>query len=591
MRLEIFFSSYEDTSSLLTWASVIRQFNTLAEFDLTCCEPDISGSKELTESLACHIGLKKLSYHGISIGRDGFEALAALLRNPLSKLKKLVLKERHSNDEQIIVDDEEARVLSSGLNENNSLTDLTLSGNHIGQRGWKALFDVLKNTNCRLENLDIQASSLDDSLAIYLADALQNNSTLKRFRLIGTLQMFRLIESSNITNTSWQQLFASLLQRQNSTLECLCLSSRLNDGTIQLLASTLAINSRLIELNLSSIGDSVTDAGWDTLFIALRSSTSALKKLDLTENTITDNSIGCLADTLANNNSLRELELNRSHLVTTAGWQTFFTILQCQTSVLEKIGLSENPINDQVLVSLTNALASNTKLRDLNLQGYYPESNITSQGLQTFSAVFENPITALERLDFTHEELNTDSESVVDDDVICSFANALVNNNKLRELIFHSTSHVDVGGQNDYRSILHNSISSVGYDAISRTLCNPSTILDTYHSNHTLAKFGDDDKITLLPSNLRSLLRYNREESKCKVARMKIIKTHFSGSDIKSQVKVFTDMKSNVLPTAIAWIVKDDGQHRLDDLLFALLRNAPHLYDTKSKNKKRKASS
>jgi hypothetical protein len=242
-------------------------------------------------------------------------------------------------------------------------------------------------------------------------------------------------------------------------------------------------------------------------------------------------------------------------------------------------------------VSLTNALASNTKLRDLNLQGYYPESNITSQGLQTFSAVFENPITALERLDFTHEELNTDSESVVDDDVICSFANALVNNNKLRELIFHSTSHVDVGGQNDYHSILHNSISSVGYDAIIQTLCNPSTILDTYHSNHTLTKFGDDDKITLLPSNLRSLLRYNREESKCKVARMKIIKTHFSGSDIKTQVKVFTDMESNVLPTAIAWIVKDDGQHRLDDLLFALLRNAPHLYDTKSKNKKRKASS
>jgi hypothetical protein len=60
MRLEIFFSSYEDTSSLLTWASVIRQFNTLAEFDLTCCEPDITGCKELTESLACHSGLKKL---------------------------------------------------------------------------------------------------------------------------------------------------------------------------------------------------------------------------------------------------------------------------------------------------------------------------------------------------------------------------------------------------------------------------------------------------------------------------------------------------------------------------------------------------
>jgi Ran GTPase-activating protein (RanGAP) involved in mRNA processing and transport len=583
-RLELLFSFYEDTSSLDTWASVIRQFNTLEEFDLTCCKPDITGCKELIEALACHDGLKKIAYQDISIGRDGFEALAALLRNPLSKLKELVLKKTHPGDELIVVDDKEASVLSSGLTVNKSLSDLTLSGNHIGQRGWQSLFDILKSTNCRLENLDIQASSLDDSLAIYLANALQTNSTIKRFRLI---------DSSNITNTTWQQLFALLLQRQNSTLECLCLSKCLNDGTIQLLASTLAINSRLIELNLSSIGDSVTDAGWDALFIVLCSSTSALKKLDLSSNTITDTSIEYLVDKLAKNKSLKELELNGSYSVTTVGWQTFSTILQCQTSVLEKIGLSDNDINDQVLVSLTNALASNTTLRELNLPNYYSAYNnsitsLTSRGLQTFSAVFENPIIALERLDFAAEYSDS---VVVDDSIICSFANALINNNKLRELIFHSTSFVNVGGQNDYRSILYNSISSVGYNAISRTLCNPSTILDTFHSNHTLSKFGDDHNFLLLPSYLRSLLRYNREESKCKVARMKIIKTHFSGSDIKTQVKVFTDMESNVLPTAIAWIVQDDGQHRLDDLLFALLRNAPHLYDTKCTNKKRKASS
>jgi hypothetical protein len=30
---------------------------------------------------------------------------------------------------------------------------------------------------------------------------------------------------------------------------------------------------------------------------------------------------------------------------------------------------------------------------------------------------------------------------------------------------------------------------------------------------------------------------------------------------------VFTDMESNILPTAIAWIIQYDGQHRLDDLL------------------------
>jgi len=572
-HLEIVYSCF-CTASLLTWASMIRQFNTLEEFDLnlTHYPSNITGCKELIEALACHAGLRKIKFKGIAIGRDGFVALAALLLSPQCILKELDLKD--TDAKRINIDDEGARILSSGLNGNNSLTDLALSGSLIGQPGWQSIFDTLKNPNCRLENLYLKSSSLDNSLAVYLADALQNSSTLKRFRLI---------DSSTITNTSWRQLFGALLQRQNSTLECLCLSSRLYDGTIQLLAPLLAINSKLIELDLSNIGDSVTESGWDALFIVLRSSTSALKLLDLSSNDITDNSIGCLVDALANNSSLRKLEFNHITLVTPMGWQMFSIILQCQTSMLEKIGLRDNTINDQVLVSLTNALASNTKLRELNLRNCYSTNNIdiTSRGLQTFSAVFENPITALERLDFASEDSD---RVVVDNRAILFFANALADNNTLRELIFDSISYE--------RNVGHfvNSITSVGYDAISRTLCNPSTILDTYNSNHTLSKFGKDDEITLLPSNLRSLLRYNREESIGTVARMKIIKTHFSGGDIKTQVKVFTDMESNVLPTAIAWIVQDDGHHKLDDLLFALLRNVTHLYDTTSTNKKRKTA-
>jgi hypothetical protein len=58
---------------------VIRQFNTLEEFDLTCCKPDIKGSKELTEALAGHADLRKISHQSISIGRYGFVAIAALL--------------------------------------------------------------------------------------------------------------------------------------------------------------------------------------------------------------------------------------------------------------------------------------------------------------------------------------------------------------------------------------------------------------------------------------------------------------------------------------------------------------------------------
>jgi hypothetical protein len=81
-------------------------------------------------------------------------------------------------------------------------------------------------------------------------------------------------------------------------------------------------------------------------------------------------------------------------------------------------------------------------------------------------------------------------------------------------------------------------------------------------------------------------LRINRENSNSQVARIKIIKIHFSGSDINTQI--FARMEVNVLPTVIAWMGRDGGSDVNGDLLFAFLRSMPLLCDTKSVSKKRK---
>jgi hypothetical protein len=54
-----------------------------------------------------------------------------------------------------------------------------------------------------------------------------------------------------------------------------------------------------------------------------------------------------------------------------------------------------------------------------------------------------------------------------------------------------------------------------------------------------------------LPEDLRSLLRINRENSNSQVARIKIIKIHFSGSDINTQI--FARMEVNVL-SLLGWV-------------------------------------
>jgi hypothetical protein len=69
-----------------------------------------------------------------------------------------------------------------------------------------------------------------------------------------------------------------------------------------------------------------------------------------------------------------------------------------------------------------------------------------------------------------------------------------------------------------------NNIASDGWGAISHILCNQSSILSTYHSNHTLQKLCPSYQYNdvYLPEDLRSLLRINRESSASDAARCKI---------------------------------------------------------------------
>jgi hypothetical protein len=90
------------------------------------------------------------------------------------------------------------------------------------------------------------------------------------------------------------------------------------------------------------------------------------------------------------------------------------------------------------------------------------------------------------------------------------FSDTLTNNNKFKELIFNVRSRV---------------VTTVGSAAFIRILCNRSSILSTYHSNHTLEKLCDELNEELLSEDLRSLLQLNRENSKSQAACLKIIKS------------------------------------------------------------------
>ena len=98
------------------------------------------------------------------------------------------------------------------------------------------------------------------------------------------------------------------------------------------------------------------------------------------------------------------------------------------------------------------------------------------------------------------------------------------------------------------------------WDGWRHFLCNRSSIIDTYHSNHTLEEVGYYDDIALqlgvLGDGVELLLEINKNYTVSQAARFKIIIMNFSGSVVNLQP--FHAMHPSILPFAMAWMAKGE---------------------------------
>lgn len=108
---------------------------------------------------------------------------------------------------------------------------------------------------------------------------------------------------------------------------------------------------------------------------------------------------------------------------------------------------------------------SNTKLKELDLRDI---DMLTFEGWTAFAALLSFSTSVLEKMYFSLQTYDT----TINDNVLILFAVALANNKMLREL--------------ELPLYDYNNITSVGYASFKRLLCNSSSIMSTYQSNHTL---------------------------------------------------------------------------------------------------------
>jgi Ran GTPase-activating protein (RanGAP) involved in mRNA processing and transport len=406
----------------------------------------------------------------------------------------------------------------------------------------------------------------DPDTSFYADDvikALNGHTCLRKLSLSGVI-----IEMKGFSE------LASMRQNPMSNLTTLHLHNcKIDSDGMIFFAGCLSSYSTLKELTISSTRGKY---GWQPiLFTGMQRSNIKLTGLDFSGTWINNDDARSLSKTLlCHNATIKNLSLGAlvGNLVTvTAGWSDFFESLRSTNSALETLNLCDNTITNGTLITLERALINNSRLRELCLQG---NSSVTPEGWKTLSRVLRNPNSSLEVLDLRNNRMS--------DKVVVSFAEALANNHRLREL------KLDLY----YKRICN--FTSDGLAAFYRVLCDNTIIMNTYYSNHTLERiFGDIRELTfdiedlsLLPSSwaLVNILQINNESNKSEVARLKIIMEHFSFSEINMQI--FADMELNVRPHAIAWMAQDnhlrfgvleDFIH--DNHLYSFLRTLPSLLE------------
>jgi Ran GTPase-activating protein (RanGAP) involved in mRNA processing and transport len=285
----------------------------------------------------------------------------------------------------------------------------------------------------------------------------------------------------------------------------------------------------MLDISQNSIGDIGINAIVDAI-----ENNSCLRELNLTNNSISGERVSVLTTVLRHQNfALKKLYINNNS-IGDIGVIALSTVLRHPNSTLESLDISKNSIGEMGVNALTNALENNCMLNEISIIG---SRDVTPAGLVNFSTVLWNPTSALQMLRVWSDSIN--------DEVLLSFAGALINNIKLKELNIGVGVHAN---------------TSAGYDAFTNVLCDTSSILNTFNSNHTLEFICHEyESIVIpyftLPNDLSSLLKINRECSVSEAACIHIIKMHFSGSEINMQP--FMEMNLSVRPHVIAWMAKD----------------------------------
>ncbi|GIQ85752.1 hypothetical protein KIPB_007475 [Kipferlia bialata] len=215
----------------------------------------------ISEILSLNGTITSLDLSHNRISTEGAASLAAIVANRNSVLTHLDI-----SDNSIQADG--ACLVAEAL-ETSSLTQLSMAGNDIGDRGCAALSRVLRD-NTSLTSLDISRNSISYDGALALTHALRTNGTLAHLSL-----------ADNLIRDEGAQALMDPIRDYARGLVTLSLARCSLRGCAHYITAALAVNTSLETLVLD--GNQLTDSGTSVLARGL-ASMGGLKVLSLRRN-------------------------------------------------------------------------------------------------------------------------------------------------------------------------------------------------------------------------------------------------------------------------------------------------------------------